>query len=382
MLLVVALEPPVPATATPALAVQSHAVAAKTLQRRLTLRAGKSPPPLVIRPPAPAQTGTQVIHEVIPAETLEDIAERYRTTTAAVAQSNGLEEAKPKLSPGQHLLIRALIVPEKRRVETYVVRSGDGWHGLAARYGISVQKLRAWNTDLPAGLRPGLQVHIWLDGDTPPLNPVGLGLDTDREGLPLQPIPPRAFSAGTPNRGRLLNGAQLPSNRSLYWRRRPEFSYGSTHMVTHLQLAIAKFRKYSGYPHELIISDMSQRHGGSFGRHESHRSGRDVDIWLPRTADVKRGKAVGSARQVDWNAAWHLVKALVRTGQVQYIFLSRSRQRFLYRAAKADGLTREQLRALMQYPRRGGQAVIRHEPGHRKHIHVRFLCGPGERSCR
>ncbi|MBK6515916.1 MAG: penicillin-insensitive murein endopeptidase [Polyangiaceae bacterium] len=35
------------------------------------------------------------------------------------------------------------------------------------------------------------------------------------------------------------------------------------------------------YRGQIVIGDVSRRDGGPFGRHRSHRTGRDVDIWLP-----------------------------------------------------------------------------------------------------
>lgn len=381
LILIVALEPPVPALATPPLAAAHHAAAAsKLLQheaKKLQVRRSTAP----VGRPRPPQQPSPVVHEVIPAETLADISARYGTPVAEIVQGNGLSSEDEKLLPGQQLVVVPRKTAPARRLVEHLVRSGDGWRGLSARYGVDIARLRAWNEASSLGLRPGARLRIWIDGEPPPPNPAGLGLDLDPTGLNLKPIPTLAFSAGTPNRGRLLNGAQLPLNSKLYWRRRPEYSFGSTHMVKHLQLALAKFRKASQYPYELIISDMSRQHGGGFGRHESHRSGRDVDIWLPRTGEVEVGHGVESARQVDWPAAWQLVKALIRTGQVRYIFLSRSRQRHLFRAASADGLSRDQLAQVMQY-RGHADAIVRHEPGHTKHLHARFTCAPNEQTCR
>jgi murein endopeptidase len=192
---------------------------------------------------------------------------------------------------------------------------------------------------------------------------------------------------------------RLPDNPAQYWIRRPEFAYGTTHALTHLQLALARFRRASGYRLPLVVSDISKRNGGHYATHDSHQSGRDVDLWLPLRADAlgaaELDPALGPPQDldfallnadrpsdVDWNASWQLVKALIRTGEVQYIFLTRTRQRELYRAARAEGLSVQALGEIIQYPRRSQTAIVRHAPDHTRHLHIRFRCADTEPRCR
>lgn len=231
------------------------------------------------------------------------------------------------------------------------------------------------------------------------LRATALGIDVDDSGLPLKRVPFGGISVGEPHRGRLYGGVALPRNPRLYHVRREDYAYGSTHTVTHLQLALAKFRHSSDYAGPLIVSDLSKPRGGRNWPHVSHQSGRDVDVWLPlrcnkrgvtlRGGDLEAAPFVdfehfSAARpaQVDWDASWQLVKALVRTGQVEGIFLSRSRQRFLRQAAMRDGLRGEALDQIIQYPHKTLDAVVRHVRSHDKHIHVRFRCADYEAYCR
>ncbi len=199
--------------------------------------------------------------------------------------------------------------------------------------------------------------------------------------LPIVPVAPGAHSAGAPARGRLLRGVQLPSNDALYSIRNPDNSWGSTHALEQLQRAVARFREDSGYDRELLICDMSRQHGGRFRPHSSHRSGRDVDIQLPVKRGLPSSTIPREIGQVDWDAAWALVSALVSTGQVKYIFLSRSRQRPLYEAALRAGERKESLRDFIQFPEQSRTALLRHSQGHVKHLHVRFKCAPYETQC-
>jgi len=175
--------------------------------------------------------------------------------------------------------------------------------------------------------------------------------------------------------------ALLPVNPKLYTRRTLENSYGSTNTIELIQQAVAAFRSETGFAREVLICDMSRKKGGRFLPHDSHQSGRDVDIQLPCAPDVKPGTVPWAISQVDWDATWKLVKALIETDQVQYIFLTTDRQERLYQAAQKSGETLELLDRYIQYPRSARVGIVRHDPGHIKHMHVRFKCGKNETAC-
>ena len=127
---------------------------------------------------------------------------------------------------------------------------------------------------------------------------------------------------------------------------------------------------------------MSRPRGGQVGHHHSHQSGRDLDIRLPLRESVPASLAP-TARRVDWAATWALIQAFARTGAVQVIFLDYATQKRVHKAAKAAGASDEELAALLQWPLGSvsNQALVRNEPGHDQHMHVRFVCGPAEPEC-
>jgi LysM repeat protein len=199
--------------------------------------------------------------------------------------------------------------------------------------------------------------------------------------LPIVTVPKTALSVGRPSRGRLPHGLQLPENRALYTIRNAAHSWGASHMIEFLQRGIATFRRVTGFDRQLLIADMSHEGGGRFNPHHSHMSGRDVDIQLPTKRGVKLGVIPTQMGLVDWDATWGLVKAMIATGEVKYIFLSRSRQVELYRAAKRAKASEDELARYLQYPHHAPKAIVRHSSGHVKHIHVRFTCAPYETQC-
>ncbi|MGD8862877.1 MAG: penicillin-insensitive murein endopeptidase [Myxococcales bacterium] len=340
----------------------------------------------------------QVSHRVLPGERLSEIAARYAVEPQRILEHNGIE--RHQLRAGQTLEVEAERVPPPRKQVQYLVRFGDNWDSIAERHGVTRAQLRHWNPDVPREFAAGTRLVVWVDeGFEPQPMTGGLGVDRDASGLPLKPVPMGGESRGRPDRGRLHKGVQLPENPELYLIRRSDFAYGSSHAVLNLQLGLAKFRQHSGYTGPLVVSDMSPYRGRGFGSHDSHQSGRDVDVWLPLKLQPDGATVRGvrlspgdepdfrllsaqRAADVDWSATWELVKALIRTGEVQYIFLSRSRQRHLYRAARAEGHDVRELGEVLQYPRRAQTAIVRHAPDHTRHLHVRFRCADHERRCR
>jgi murein endopeptidase len=214
-----------------------------------------------------------------------------------------------------------------------------------------------------------------------PAPKVSPAVPTGRDAFPVIAVAPGGCSIGTPTRGHLRNGVQLPENPKLYTVRNPEHSWGTSLAVESLQHGMAIFRQQTHFSREIWICDMSMHGGGRFRPHRSHTSGRDVDIRLPLRGGVPADTIPEDPSVVDWDAAWQLVKSLVATGQVHYIFLARSRQVPLYKAALHAGETEAALAELMQYPGRGRNTLLRHSAGHTKHIHVRWKCAPDETQC-
>lgn len=194
----------------------------------------------------------------------------------------------------------------------------------------------------------------------------------------------KAQSVGSPNRGRLKRGVQLQSS-NWYTVRTPRESWGSSHTINQLHHALVRFRIGSKYKRELVVQDLSLRSGGHFPPHRSHQSGRDVDIRLCVNHRVKQNGVPRKVSQVDWDATWALVHELIKTGEVEYIFLDYDRQKHLYRGAQRAGVPKTLLARWIQYPthsqsQRSG--IVRHSKGHSVHIHVRFRCGPRDKHCR
>jgi len=315
-------------------------------------------------------------HRIVPRETLQQIASRYRVEEVWVRRWNDLPETgEIKLKKNARLKIRTDRIPPPRKKVTHVVKEGETWWRIAVAHGVDSRDLRAYNWGV-GKLAPGKELVVWED----PIVASAIASHEPVAGSGID-VRPGGVSIGSPNDGRLVNGVRLPGSE-LYTLRRPRSAYGTSHAVRQVVAAMEQFRAQAGYAHQVNIVAMSRPRGGPLGEHKSHRSGRDIDIRLPLRTTVPRSLYPKPWR-VDWLATWELLRAFADTGEVVYIFLDYRLQRRVYKAAKAAGVSQEVLDRVLQWPRgsRSSRGVVRHSHGHVAHFHVRFRCGPIEVEC-
>lgn len=320
--------------------------------------------------PNPAPPGQWMTHKVERGESVASVASRWGVTEADIATWNPwVGRSGGRLAPGRVLQLRATKRPAMQMHAIYFPSADDTWESVAERLGTTVDVLKGGpNRDLAdAPLRPGLRLDVVRDAERDGWNPY-----EGRHGEPAEPIDVDrgGLSVGRPNGGSLVNGVRLPDT-DLYSLWKPEQCYGSTHAVEVVLAATGAFREATGWDGTLTIGSMSREGGGHFAPHKSHRSGRDVDIRLPRLD----GSGTHPAHdEVDWHATWALITAFVQTGDTEVIFLSRRLHPLLRRAAQDMGATKEELAWI-------GTMVV-HSKGHHAHIHVRIGCGIDETDCR
>lgn len=350
-------------------------------------------------PPPPEEPKVEILvlkkpkwikHEVVPGERLDDIALRYDVKRGSLIRWNKLDADKPQIVAGKSLSVYTKHIPPAQQKIVYSVVKGDTWQKIADAHGVDVDHLRLrWNAKVPRNFKAGQEIVIFIDplvqpGSAALGNLVGGGEIKTVTGkvIPTVAIPKGGVSVGKPNKGKLVNGKQLPENDKLYTIRKPEEAFGSSHTLSHLQAALAEFRRATGYDRELVIGAISKKSGGRISPHSSHQSGRDVDIRMPAKKGVKSSE-MDDPSDIDWNATWGLIRALVATGEVQYIFMSHSRQKYLYEAAKKAGAKKDELERIIQYPHKAktNNGIVRHAKGHDVHIHVRFTCASNETKC-
>jgi len=184
---------------------------------------------------------------------------------------------------------------------------------------------------------------------------------------------------GRPNRGRLFNAVQLPSEPGLRVMGDEAHSFGSSETVRALRAAASAVRaEYPGS--ELLVGDISRARGGYLRPHRSHQLGVDVDLgyfYLPPSKWYQKA----NADNLDRPRTWALLKALIAEGSVEYVFMDRGIQALLRDYAQSLGEAPEWLDSLFE-SRARRDTLFRHARGHATHLHVRFLDPAAEKTGR
>ena len=262
----------------------------------------------------------------------------------------------------------------------YRVARGDTLVDLARQYGTSVLAIQTQNE---------LADHIIMIGqviEIPAHSGPAFGSAQILNAIRIM----AGQSLGHTSGGRLANPTLLPDEPT-YYRRRPHRAFGAAHTVDYVRRVARMVKLRHPKVHKLAIGDLSAKRGGKITQHVSHQSGRDVDLgfyFKRKPKGYPESFITATAANLDFAATWTLLKSLADTADddagVQVMFLNYNVQKLIYDWARERGISRGVLRWMFQYPRGRGTlaGLIRHEPGHMGHVHVRFKCPPKDGGCR
>jgi penicillin-insensitive murein DD-endopeptidase len=210
-------------------------------------------------------------------------------------------------------------------------------------------------------------------------------------GCPSPLAPSLSGSVGVPHSGVLTDGEELPTEGPGYrrFRKHGEANFGLSRLVSGLTRAAQTLKENDVAAPKLIIGDLSVRGGGKIPRHNSHRTGRDVDLLLflqtPEGIPIESPGFVslgadgftrlmdGRYVRLDVKRQWELIRTLLLDEElgVQFLFLSRDLEALVIEYA----LARETDLTLVWH----AETVIL-EPAdslpHTDHIHMRIACSP------
>jgi len=142
-----------------------------------------------------------------------------------------------------------------------------------------------------------------------------------------------SIAVGAPNRGRLVNGLQLPESGPdwVTWDvgtgaspSRPDRRWGTDRLLAFLIAVLHDYRAANPGAPPVVIGDLSRPYGGPFGSqegglgHVSHQNGLDVDVLYPR-AD-RQPLPPNGVHEVDRPLAQDLVNRFVARG-AQFAFV-------------------------------------------------------------
>lgn len=190
----------------------------------------------------------------------------------------------------------------------------------------------------------------------------------------------RDRSMGAPWKGWLQAPARLERGER-YHLRRPWRTYGTRSTVGFVKEAIRDTLDAHPKTHVLAIGDLSAETGGRITEHNSHQSGRDVDIGLfykskpaGYPAQFKKATRATLAAGPMWTLLSNLARTADDDGGVQMMFLDHRLQDAIYDWAVERGISERRIANVFR--------LLRHIPNHDNHLHVRFKCRARDTACR
>jgi len=193
----------------------------------------------------------------------------------------------------------------------------------------------------------------------------------------------RAEAIGSPNKGRLLHGVEMPIRGRGFRRVSTKKRFATDQTIALIRYAAARLAAQFPGTQPMLVNALSAKGGGRVRPHHSHQNGLDVDILYFQKGNPKHPKR-GNLRpaEIDYVKTWFVLETLLLTGKFNYAFTDRSFIPGLRRQARRAGWTKRALRKIFGDPSgKGRKGLIRHWSGHRDHIHIRFTCHPADKRC-
>jgi murein endopeptidase len=179
-----------------------------------------------------------------------------------------------------------------------------------------------------------------------------------------------SVSIGLAEAGRGMNAVQLEPGEA--WQVvTPESAWGTQETIDGIKLVARRVRESVPTAMPLRVSHIGKKDGGYLRPHQSHQSGRDVDLGFYYQPGVNL-QALTKRREhsLDLPANWALIRALATEVDAQFILVDRRVQRVLYEYALSIGEDKAWLDSLFDA---GPDSLVRHARRHRDHFHVRFF---------
>ncbi len=280
----------------------------------------------------------------------------------------GEDEVRP--APKIHLTARDPRWSERFRAPDtvhYTIRQGGSLKRVANLYKIFHHEIVALN--------PGKE----LDEELPSGTKIAVYRDSERSV--------ESESIQGPSRGTLAGAMPMPEGPGRVLKHIPWKGWATVEAVAVMDAVLRSWDALdTGQP--ILVGNMSSRNGGPLKPHQSHQSGRDIDLSYPQIIDERDelNWREMSVANLDRDLMWTLLELLNDTGAVEVVYVDTKLQKLLYDWAIQTGrVPRRDLNRWLEYPRKPGQAKyarVQHSRGHSDHMHVRFSCPKSHRRCR
>ena len=213
-------------------------------------------------------------------------------------------------------------------------------------------------------------------------------------GTPTPLAPGLSGSVGVPHHGVLTDAIELPTDGPGFVRYRMNGlnHWGNPRLVRAVEKAAKAIHDEMPGGAPLVVGDLSAKVGGKIPHHQSHRTGRDVDLpWFltsPGGVSVKNPGFVpvgadglasltpeGGYLRLDVPREWRLVKELITSDEidVQWMFCSEEVEALLVDYARARGERADVVWHAETVLMQPGDSL-----SHDDHIHMRIACTPEE----
>jgi hypothetical protein len=180
-----------------------------------------------------------------------------------------------------------------------------------------------------------------------------------------------SISVGRPDAGLLINGVRLSSSPD-WLVTAPSHAYGTEETVEQLSHCVRRVRARFAASPQVMIGSLSKRDGGFAPPHNSHRTGRDADVYFFRKPGARWYEAA-TFDDLDLPRTWALLRCFVSETDVDLLLIDRKVQGWLEDFALEHGEPRAWVESLFHDGPGSQRAVVRDAPGHVAHMHVRFV---------
>jgi len=184
------------------------------------------------------------------------------------------------------------------------------------------------------------------------------------------------ISVGHPSAGFLINGERMSTGDG-WVLTAPGHAYATAETIEQLRHCLTRVRvDHPGSP-RVMLGSLSGKGGGRIPPHDSHRTGRDADVYFFRSAGGTWHQAA-TREDIDLKRTWALLKCFITDCDVDFVLIDRTVQGWLEAYALGAGEPAAWIRDLFHdaHPGQDGRsnlAAVRHAPGHVAHMHVRFV---------